>query len=226
MEALKPRLAAVAECVRPGGALADIGSDHGLLPLHLLKTGRISFAVITDISEGSLQKAIDMFAVCGYSPYADFRAGDGLGVLRPEEADTIVIAGMGGLEIIRILAGASQAFRSCRFVFQPMRNAPELRRFLAESGFRIVSDRIVRERMRFYPVICAEEGGERLSEEQMLLGKTGLVSPDADFAAYLAAEERKLRQLTERAQSSPAQADLLHKLKIVISARERIGKDI
>ena len=100
---LSKRLRAVADFVTPQGRLADVGTDHAYVPICLMEEKKISGAIAMDIVDGPLQRARENIAAHHLETQIETRKSDGLEALRPGEVDTIVIAGMGGLLICRIL---------------------------------------------------------------------------------------------------------------------------
>lgn len=157
MVKLSDRLKRLADEVKPGDRVADIGTDHGLLPIFLYENHIASHVILCDINAGPLEKARENIEAYGAGGLADLRRGDGLAPLSPGEADTIIIAGMGGLLMIEILEKGSVVAQSCRrLVLQP-RNAPEkLREWLDRSGYRIVNESLVWERKYICEIITAE----------------------------------------------------------------------
>ena len=132
---LSPRLAAIAEQVPQGARLADVGTDHAYLPAWLLLAGRISGAVATDVREGPLQRGRETARLYKVEDRMVFRCCDGLAAVEPQEADTVVIAGMGGELMARIVERAPWT-RGCTLLLQPMSAQPFLRRWLqAASGW-------------------------------------------------------------------------------------------
>ena len=121
---LQPRLQLLAELVPDGAKLADVGTDHGYLPVALLQQGKIQRAIATDIGEEPLQHARRTAEEYGLSESVDFRLCDGLNGMMPDEADTIVIAGMGGETIIEILKNAPWT-RQKTLLLQPMTKPEE-----------------------------------------------------------------------------------------------------
>ena len=103
---LSPRLQAIAEQVPQGAHLADVGTDHGYLPVWLLRDGRINSAIAADLREGPLNRARETARRFNVEEQISFRLCDGLSAIRPEETDTVTIAGMGGETIISILEAA------------------------------------------------------------------------------------------------------------------------
>jgi len=151
---LSERLLSMAAYVGPGEAVADIGTDHGLLPIFLHEHGISNKLILCDVAEGPLEKArhnIREYAPA-FSP--DLRLGDGLIPLAPGEVDTVVIAGMGGELIMRILAEDPVKTKSFKkFILQPRTLPNKLRKFLFFNDFAIVDESLVRERGRICEVI-------------------------------------------------------------------------
>jgi tRNA (adenine22-N1)-methyltransferase len=145
------RLEAVASMVPHGSRVADIGTDHGLLPLLLLSGGRASHCIASDVKSGWPG---------GTSPSdrLELRAGTGLQVLKPEDCiDVVAITGVGGRSIRRILDDACRHSLDIRLaVVQPQSEAAEVRRWLAEQRYPIVAESVVFERGRYYFIMAAE----------------------------------------------------------------------
>lgn len=171
------RLKTVASLVRQGSRLADIGTDHALLPCALVNEGRCPSAIASDVRVGPTEAARRSIAAAELEHKIEVRLGDGLSTVLPEEADDIVIAGMGGETIAAILQAASWTKNAAyRLILQPMTRSEKLRRFLYENGFSIEEERIADDGRRCYTVICASYSGESFvpSEERCFVGKVPL----------------------------------------------------
>jgi len=155
---LQPRLAAIAELIPADRPMADVGTDHAYLPVWLLLQRRIPRAIAADIVPGPLDRARQTAARYGVTERVDFRLCDGLARIRPEETDTVVIAGMGGETIAGILAAAPWTRRDKTLLLQPMSKGPELRRWLVEHGYVIRREKLVRDRGILYPILLAQGG--------------------------------------------------------------------
>ncbi len=155
---LSPRLQGIADQVPAGARFADVGTDHGYLPVWLILQGRIARAIASDLRAGPLQRARETATQYGTADRMDFRLCDGLTGISPDEADTIAIAGMGGETIAMILSAAPWT-RQCRLLLQPMTAGEDLRRWLGENGYRIDSERIACEGKRYYTILSVT-GGE------------------------------------------------------------------
>lgn len=166
---LSPRLAAVARHVPAGRPFADIGTDHAYLPVHLVQSGRVPRAVAGDVLPGPLQAARATVAAAGLADRIDVRLGSGLTVLAPGEAPCVAVCGMGGPLIARILAEGPLAGVE-RLVLQPMGGEAQLRRWLADNGWRLVAEEVVEDGGRLYPVLVAEPGRMGLTRMEEEVG--------------------------------------------------------
>lgn len=177
---LSARLALLADWVPQGARLADVGTDHGLLPIWLRLRGRISSAVASDLRPGPLSRARENAAAYG-ADGIDFRLCDGLAAVEAGECDTVTIAGMGGENIAAILAAAPwTADGRHTLLLQPQSRAEALRRFLAEHGYAIAREALVRDRGFLYPVIEAGAGEMHLTLGRQWAGADLLYDPLGD----------------------------------------------
>lgn len=190
---LQPRLALLASLIPAADTLADVGTDHGYLPVRALQEGRIRRAIATDIHDKPLQHARETARQYAVAERIDFRRGDGLAVLSAHEAEAVVIAGMGGETIAAILEAAPWTRTDTLLLLQPMTKAPLLRRWLSEHGYCIQRERLAEDKGILYPVM-AVRGGEpsSLSAADAVAG-THLVD-DPLWPAYLAREIKKSRR--------------------------------
>lgn len=167
---LSPRLQLLASWVRPGARVADIGTDHAYLPVWLYLHGCVSSAIASDLRRGPLERARETGQTYG-AEAVDFRLCDGLAGIRPEEIDTVVIAGMGGEKIAAILAAAPwTADGEHTLLLQPMTRAEELRLFLSEHGYCISREALIQDRGTLYPCMEATAGEECLTLGQLYGG--------------------------------------------------------
>ena len=168
---LQPRLQMLSELVPNGARLADIGTDHGYLPVYLRQHNRINFAIAADVGQEPLQHAVRTASEYGVTG-VDFRLCDGLKGVGADEVDTIVIAGMGGQTIIHILSQAPWTKMPDRYtlLLQPMTKAGELRRWLTENGYRFMGERLVWDKNFLYPVMVITGGEQQISELEQEYG--------------------------------------------------------
>ncbi len=180
------RLRLCASMVRPGAALADVGTDHAYLPIWLAKQGLISRAIAADIKLGPLQKAQINMGRYQVRNLVSARLSDGLDSIFPSEVNDIVIAGMGGEMIIRIIAAASWLKDEQKhLILQPMTSAEQLRVFLAEQGFVILAEQAVTEEGRVYSVILAQYSPEKVRVDELYPHIGKLNAETEDNRAYI-----------------------------------------
>lgn len=222
---LSQRLLAAASLVRAGATLADVGTDHAYLPIHLCLAGTVAHAVASDVNEGPINRARANIAARGLTDRIDTLLCDGLAGIEPFRPTDILILGMGGELIVRILSNAPFVKdHSLRLILQPMTHPEAVRAFLAENGFSIVEEKLVKED-KIYQILCAEYTGEReaYTALELLCGKQNLMRRDAVVhelcarwrsvfeermrgkrmaSADTAAEERILAEITEWEESN------------------------
>ncbi|WP_029688642.1 class I SAM-dependent methyltransferase [Thermoanaerobacter sp. A7A] len=160
---LTERLRKIAEYIPHGSKVADIGTDHGLIPVYLIENKISTYVVASDLNKGSLSKAVKEVEKRNLQSLIDTRLGNGLNVLSPGEVDIVVIAGMGGISITKILdEGKNIAKTIKKFIFQPMRDSADLRKYLIENGYKISDEELVKENQKYYEIIVAEHGRQKV----------------------------------------------------------------
>lgn len=153
---LSKRLQTVAMAVTPGNRIADVGTDHGYIPIYLVKKGVCPKAYAMDVNKGPLARAAEHIKQEMLSDRIETRLSDGLLKLSPEEADTIIIAGMGGELICRILREASQFLSAGReLILQPQSEWFKVRSLLHDYGYHIEKEWFLKEDGKYYVVIKA-----------------------------------------------------------------------
>lgn len=166
---LSKRLKCLAQYVPQGSVVADIGTDHGYLPVYLVLQGISPGVIAADINRGPLEAARSNVQQRGVQDKIDLRLGNGLQVLKPGEADVIVIAGMGGGTIRDILTESQQiAAQASRLILQPMADERDLREYLLLHGWRLLEEEMLLEDDRLYLVLVAERGQEDLGDPILL----------------------------------------------------------
>lgn len=169
---LSPRLQAVAGWIPMNARLADIGTDHAYLPVSLLLENRILSAIAADVRSGPLEHAKRTAKEYGITDRIRFFLCDGLTKIEAEQCDVIAIAGMGGETIAHILEDAPWMRQDHLFILQPQSTQNILRKFLAEHGYSIQKEQVVREGNRWYPILKVRAGEmEPLSVGQAWCGR-------------------------------------------------------
>lgn len=175
---LDARLALCADFVREGRVLADVGTDHGYLPIRLLLDQRIPSAFAADIRPGPLSAAKENARRFGVAEKITFCLCDGLTGIPQNAACDVTIAGMGGEMILKILHDSPWACgEGMRLILQPMTMVPKLRRGLCELGMAITAEKAVVAANRVYTVICAEKAKEPVACTP-LWEQMGALSPE------------------------------------------------
>ncbi|MDI6711106.1 MAG: class I SAM-dependent methyltransferase [Bacillota bacterium] len=228
MNALSPRLAAVAAMVPPGRVVADVGTDHALLPIHLVREGISPRAVAVEKAAGPLAAARRAVAAAGLAERIALREGDGLAPLAPGEATVLVLAGMGGSTMAGILeAGPDVVAAAERLILQPMDYPAAVRRWLADHGWVPVDEQLAADAGRIYQVIGAERGdGRPLTPLELEVGPLLLEQGHPLLREYLAGLAQKYaRILAEMARSRrplPGRREITERLRAVREALRRL----
>ncbi len=178
---LSQRLQCAADMVRAGAVVADVGTDHAYVPIALCLSGRATRAVASDINRGPLERARENIRVWGLEDRIDTLLCDGLSHIEPYRPTDVLILGMGGELIARILADAPFVRDAAiRLILQPMTHPEAVRAYLAQNGFTIVEERLIKEE-KIYQIFCAEYTGEReeYTPLERLVGKQNLARRDA-----------------------------------------------
>ena len=161
---LSRRLRAAADLVSTGSVLADIGTDHGYIPIALVEEKKIPGAIAMDINKGPLARADEHIRQHGLEHQIETRLSDGLHAMKQGEAQSILIAGMGGLLIVRILTEGKEVLEGCReLILQPQSELRSVRSYLEQEHYRITEERLVLEEGKYYVILraVAEKTGSR-----------------------------------------------------------------
>lgn len=219
---LSDRMRMNVSLVPKGARVADIGCDHGYASIWLVQHGIARTVVAMDVNEGPIQRAREHVSQAGLDSRIACRKSDGLEKLRPGEVDTLLIAGMGGPLMIRILREGAAVMQAVQtLILQPQSEPDEVRKFLLGQGFVPVEEKACLEDGKYYFAICAkrQEAGrcERWEEEWQYRFGTYLVNKrDPVLKRYLLKEKRKyeeiLRNFTPDLTRDERGAELRHKI--------------
>ena len=154
MMELSTRLKAVADFVTAGYKLADIGTDHAYIPIALMEQNLIPGAIAMDINEGPLQRAGEHIAENRMEKKIEIRLSNGFSALKKGEAESAVIAGMGGGLMIRILTEGERIAKSLKeCILQPQSEIERVRKFLLEEGYDILDENMVKDDGKYYTIL-------------------------------------------------------------------------
>ncbi len=152
--------------ITPGLTVADIGCDHAYLPIYLAREGISPCVIACDINTGPVERAQENIEDVELTGRIEVRQGDGLSVIRPGEAGCVVLAGMGGNLMIRILTeGAAVLGHVSEIVLEPQSDVSRVRHFLQDEGWHIISENMISEEGKFYPIIKAIPGSMNWDKE-------------------------------------------------------------
>lgn len=218
---LGPRLSLCAKLLRPGLPVADIGTDHGYLPIWLLRTGAVPRAVATDINKGPLDAARCHAMTYGAAGKLRLVQCDGLSGIGPEDAEDIVIAGMGGELILYIIDGAP--WLKCadkQLILQPMSAVDRLRIGLWQRGFAVDRELAAQENGKVYSAFSVRYKGE-LGEMDSIYPYMGRLEPGGlEVSAYAEKTLRGLRNSLRGAEHE-GREDEARRFRAVIEGIER-----
>ncbi len=191
MRTLGPRLYTLSTLVPFGARVADIGTDHGHLPIYLRQSGKCPFVIASDIREKPLMSAKENISKTGTAG-VDLRLGAGLDAVNADEVDCITIAGMGGEVISEILRNAPWT-KDQRYtlLLQPMTSADALRLFLCQEGYKIESETAVLDSGRIYTVIKARYCGNSFIPSGAFC-RIGELNPDDPVALQYIEKQKRI----------------------------------
>ena len=156
---ISKRLLCCASMVQSGARVADIGTDHGYLGIYLLQTGAARHVIACDLRKDPLENARRNAKLFGVDGEMELRLSDGLEKILPDEVDTVVMAGMGGDLIQKILSQCPWRKREgLQFILQPQSAGNVLRRWLCEDGFEIQREEPVQDGHFLYTVMAIRQG--------------------------------------------------------------------
>lgn len=190
------RLLACAALVPQGAKVADIGTDHGFLPIHLLQNGVCEYVLAADLREKPLQTAKTNAARFGTENRTDFRLSDGLHNIKPDEFDTLVCAGMGG-DCIALILDAAPWIKDEKYtlILQPQSSGNDLRRYLGENGYSVEEEHLVQDGRFLYAVMKVRFGGGRpLTPGEQYASAALIASGDPLLTPYLSRIVRSLKE--------------------------------
>lgn len=219
---LTNRLKTAADMVRENRFTADVGTDHGYLPAFLVMSGKTQRAVASDIGEGPLENAAKTLRRYGIQDKVQLILSDGLKNV-PEDAEEIVIAGMGGNLITAILSGAPWIKdKNKHFVLQPMTHTYDVRKYLWENGFYIDDEKICRDSGRVYVVISAYYSGEKKEFDDFLCYFGEKIQPNNEDGKAYISKQLEIVKSRYKGLSSCGKQD---EAKVFLEIKEKAEKE-
>lgn len=173
MVKISDRLKTAASLIREGAVLADVGTDHGYVPIYLLEQKKIKSAIAMDINKGPLERAREHIHLYGMDAYIQTRLSDGVAALEEGEADSILVAGMGGGLVMHILEeGKAVCQAADELVLQPQSELRSVREYLSENGYVTDVERMVFEDGKYYPMMRVRYQAEKNENTDMAIKDT------------------------------------------------------
>lgn len=187
---LSKRLQAVADLVSEGQIVADVGTDHGYIPIYLLESGKCERAIAMDINKGPLLRAKEHIAEHGLDAKIEVKLSDGVEALSVGACDCVVVAGMGGALAVKIMEEGQAVFKSLReFVLQPQSELAKVRQYLWENEYCVTAEDMVLEDGKFYPMMKVKNGAsEDYTQIELRYGKCLLMQKHPVLKQFLEKE--------------------------------------
>lgn len=233
--ALSKRLHALADMVTPGNTVADVGCDHGFLSIYLVQNHVSPRVLAMDVRSGPLLAATTHVQEYGLTEYISTRLSDGIQKMEIGECETLVIAGMGGRLMTRILSEDVKKTGSFReMILQPQSEIPQFRKFLRESGYAIVDENMICEDGKFYFMMKVLPGGSAQGREETdpmydAYGKLLIEKKHPLLYEFLMLQKKQLQQIEETLIQNPKDKalnrlqDIRQELKLVERALKEVS---
>ena len=189
---LSKRLEAVTKLAGTCRCVADVGTDHGYIPIYMVQEQRAECAIAMDVNKGPLERAQKNILAYRMEDRIQTRLSDGVAALKSKEADCVIIAGMGGLLTIRILEAGKEVLKNVNtMVLQPQSEIGQVRTWLSENHYRITAENMVLDEGKYYPMMRVEHGAqEKWNEQEYAFGKYLIASGNEVLLEFLKKEEK------------------------------------
>lgn len=222
MRRLSKRLQVIFDLVPMSSTVADIGTDHAYLPIALSISGKAKKVIACDINESPLKKAKENIVKVAEANI-DLRLGDGISPVKEKEADTIIIAGMGGDVICHILSSCNWIKNpDILFLLQPMTSAELLRSFLTDNLFKIEKEVPINDASKIYSVIAARFTGVKKTYKKGY-EFVGEVSPETkDGLLYIQKQRKRISECLNNIKDIETKTDEAKDLAEILSYIENI----
>ncbi len=211
---LPKRLETIIERMPASGCLADIGCDHAYIAIEAVRRGKAARALACDVRKGPLQQAAEHILCAGLAGKIETRLSDGLEKVAPGEADCVIIAGMGGPLMERILQERLADFG--HFVLSPQSEIPHFRRFLLAEGMRIDEETMLIDEGKYYVIFNVSQRADAssdpmyMTEEDFLYGGRLLRRLDPVLKSFLEKEKTRYEGILGQTDSAEVRAAYQH----------------
>lgn len=211
---LPKRLETIIERMPASGCIADIGCDHAYVAIEAVRRGKAARALACDVRKGPLQQAAEHILCAGLAGKIETRLSDGLEKVAPGEADCVIIAGMGGPLMERILQGRLADFG--HFVLSPQSEIPHFRRFLLAEGMQIDEETMLIDEGKYYVIFNVSQRADATSdpmyvtEEDFLYGGRLLRRLDPVLKSFLEKEKTRYEGILGQTDSDEVRTAYQH----------------
>ncbi len=226
---LKGRLKLIADKVPKCNVLADIGTDHAYIPIYLVQNGVCQKAIASDVKIGPVKMASNNISLYKLSEKIETRLGNGLNTIEINEADSIIIAGMGGTLLTELLeANKPKTVNADTLVLQPMNDLHVVRKWLYDNAFEIYDEEMVAEGPKMYFVLSVKFSGNKkqYSDFELYVGQRLIEKKDPLLGAYCRMKvqqiDRVLEQLEEMKENDALKSQYLRQKIDYINLIEKL----
>ncbi len=221
---ISDRLQLVVDFVDSCESMADIGTDHGYVPITLVKSGKVNKAYAMDVNKGPLKRAREHIEAEGLSQQIETRLSDGMEQLKENEAETVVIAGMGGELMVRILKQKEQVLQTVKtLVLSPHSEMFLVREFLWNNHYRIVREEMIQDAGKFYTVMKAEKVTEAepvYQQYEYMYGRLLIKEKSSVLKDYLHDKKNKLSLIYKGLEGQSSEVSKNRKQEIELELKE------
>ena len=219
---LSKRLDAVVKLAGKCSCVADVGTDHGYIPIYMVQNQLAQSAIAMDVNKGPLERADSNIRAYRMKEKIQTRLSDGVAALREKEADTVIIAGMGGLLTIRILEAGEKVLKSVKtLVLQPQSEIGLVRKYLAEHGYQITAEDMVLDEGKYYPMMRAEHGTkEKWNAQEYEFGKYLIQDKNPVLMEFLKKEEKLCQEILSSIKGK--QGEHIERRRTEVEERQRL----
>ena len=210
---LSYRLQTVASFADRGCSVADIGTDHGYIPIWLTEEGIADHAIAMDVGKGPLERATEHIRKHGLEEKIETRLSDGVAKLEPGEADTVIVAGMGGELVMKILDEGRHVWDSVKnWILSPQSEIGRVRHYLADQGFVIVGETMVMDEGKYYTVMKVQRGVMDYEKEAYYqYGKLPAEQKNPVLRQFLEKEKKQTVQILAQVKTQDTEASLVRR---------------
>lgn len=221
---LSKRLLSVAQMVPKSHVVADIGCDHAHVAIYLIEKDIAEKVIACDVNKGPLLQADANIRAFGYEEKIELRLSDGFEKIETFEADSVVIAGMGGQLMMRILNDSrNKTAKDTSFILQPQSDLPIFRGYLRDNDFTILEENMVSEDGKYYPMMLAKRGiglglyddNYDVPEEGLKYGELLLKHKNQCLLSFLEKEKKQLETVLKELRSNARSISAMERIETV-----------